>query len=293
MKMKKIVAATLVFVLSAGNMVYASAAEPTPGNNTAEILATYNEEEPDPAIVYSVDVEWGSLEYTYDSGKTLTWNPETLKYVETVGTSTWSCEENADKITVTNNSNTEITATLSYEQIDSNISGKFDQAKIDLKTAEGTTAGSGPSGTATLSLNGALSDTATTKTEIGKVTVTITDFIGVNSQYKSNGNGNVSGFFKTTAEENVYVFEQECTGTFWGSIFYIYDQTTGNYSTATTRYIISGSTITEEGTYGLTKVSTGQGTVGFNISDVAGKKVRVTLDLRDEDNPLLRVKVFD
>ncbi|MDO4333940.1 MAG: hypothetical protein Q4C58_14830 [Eubacteriales bacterium] len=205
MKMKKIVAATLVFVLSAGNMVYASAAEPTPGNNTAEILATYNEEEPDPAIVYSVDVEWGSLEYTYDSGKTLTWDPETLKYVETAGTSTWSCEENADKISITNNSNTAITATLSYEQTDSSISGSFDQAKISLRTAEGTEADNGPSGTATLSLSGALSDTVTTKTEIGKVTVTIGEFQGeVADTSVISGTYNI---FYTTSEDNVYVSE--------------------------------------------------------------------------------------
>lgn len=205
MKMKKIIAAALVFALSTGSTVFASEAGPTPENNTADIKATYNAETPEPKTVYSVDVAWGSLEYTYSSGTKRSWNPETLKFEDTTGTSEWSCAENADKINITNNSNTAITATLAYEPTNSSISGSFDKTKINLKTAEGTTVGNGPSGTATLSLSGTLSDTATTKTAIGKVTVTIGEFQGgVADTSIISGTYNI---FETTSEDNVYVSE--------------------------------------------------------------------------------------
>ena len=175
MKMKKIIAAALVFALSTGSTVFASAANPTPENNTADIKATYNAETPDPATVYSVDVAWGSLEYTYNSGTTRTWDTETLMFEETEGTPAWSCAAGADTITVTNHSNTGITASFTYGATnDSSISGSFSQAAVVLGAAqENTEQNAAPSGQTTLSLNGALTDTTAVKEEIGQVTVEI------------------------------------------------------------------------------------------------------------------------
>ena len=97
---KKIIAATLALTLSMsmGNFVYAAEDE------SADIKATYQAGKENTDTVYSVDVKWGSLEYTYSSGVTKSWDPTTLKYKETSGTSSWTCQEGADQITVTNNS---------------------------------------------------------------------------------------------------------------------------------------------------------------------------------------------
>ena len=285
--MKKIIAATLALTLSMsmGNLVYAVE------DKSADIKATYQAGRENTDTVYSVDVKWGSLEYTYSSGVTKRWDPTTLKYKEASGTSSWTCQEGADQITVTNNSNADITASLAYTETDSNITGTFSNSKIGLKSAEGTKAGEGPSGTTTLSLNGALSDTKAQKKEIGNVTVTISDYIGTTSNYKWNGNGSIDwGFLKTTLTDDVYTVEKKCNNDSYGaSIFYIY-----KYG-ETDRYIIKDGKITAEGTYALQKVNSGNGNYGIILPAamaLKGKTIRLTVDLRSSSDPTLTVKVI-
>ena len=286
--MKKIIAATLALTLSMsmGNFVYAA------DDSSADIKATYQAGKENTDTVYSVDVKWGSLEYTYSSGVTKSWDPTTLKYKETSGTSSWTCQDGADQITVTNNSNADITASLAYAGTESNITGTFSNSKIGLKSAEGTNPGEGPSGTTTLSLNGALSDTTASKKEIGNVTVTISDYVGTSSNYKWDGNGDISwGFLKTTLTDGVYTVEKECTAdNYSASIFYIYNKVNSQE-----KYVIKDGTIKAEGTYSLQKVNGGNGSYGvFLPSTMAlnGKTIRLTVDLRDADNPTLTVKVI-
>ena len=285
---KKISAATLALTLSMsmGNFVYAAE------DSSADIKATYQAGKENTDTVYSVDVKWGSLEYTYSSGVTKSWDPTTLKYKETSGTSSWTCQDGADQITVTNNSNADITASLAYAGTESNITGTFSNSKIGLKSAEGTNAGEGPSGTTALSLNGALSDTTASKKEIGNVTVTISDYIGTSSNYKWDGNGNISwGYLYTTLTDGVYTVEKKCTkDNYSASLFYIYNS--GNRQE---RYVIKDGTITAEGTYALQKVNSGNGSYGVSLpSSMAlnGKTIRLTVDLRDGNNPTLTVKVI-
>lgn len=286
--MKKIIAATLALTLSMsmGNFVYAAEAE------SADIKATYQAGKENTDTVYSVDVKWGSLEYTYSSGVTKSWDPTTLKYKETSGTSSWTCQDGADQITVTNNSNADITASLAYAETGSNITGTFTNSKIGLKSAEGTNVGKSPSETTTLSLKGALSDTTAVKKEIGKVTVTISDYIGTRSDYKWDGNGNISwGYLYTTLTDGVYTVEKKCTqDNYSASIFYIY-----NSETRQERYVIKDGDIKAEGTYSLQKVDSGYGKYGVSLPstmDLNGKTIRLTVDLRDESNPTLTVKVI-
>ena len=286
--MKKIIAATLALTLSMsmGNFVYAV------DDSSADIKATYQAGKENTDTVYSVDVKWGSLEYTYSSGVTKSWDPTTLKYQETSGTSSWTCQEGADQITVTNNSNADITASLAYDKTDSNITGIFTNSKIGLKSAEGTNVGESPSETTTLSLKGALSDTTAVKKEIGNVTVTISDYVGTSSNYKWDGNGNISwGFLKTTLTDGVYTVEKKCTqNNYSASIFYIYNK--GN---SKERYVIKEGDIKAEGTYSLKKVDSGNGSYGVSLPSkmaLNGKTIRLTVDLRDESNPTLTVKVI-
>ena len=286
--MKKIIAATLALTLSMsmGNLVYAVE------DKSADIKATYQAGKENTDTVYSVDVKWGSLEYTYSSGVTKSWDPTTLKYKETSGTSSWTCQDGADQITVTNNSNADITASLAYAGTESNITGTFSNSKIGLKSAEGTNVGESPSETTTLSLKGALLDTAAEKKEIGNVTVTISDYVGTSSNYKWNGNGNIDwGVLKTTLTDGVYTVEKECTqNNYSASIFYIY-----NIENRQEHYVIKDGTIRAEGTYSLQKVNGGNGSYGVSLPstmDLTGKTIRLTVDLRDENNPTLTVKVI-
>ena len=286
--MKKIIAATLALTLSMsmGNLVYAVE------DKSADIKATYQAGKESTDTVYSVDVNWGSLEYTYSSGVTKSWDPTTLKYKETSGTSSWTCQKGADQITVTNNSNADITASLAYAETGSNITGKFTNSKIGLKSAEGTSVGESPSETTTLSLEGALSDTTAVKKEIGNVTVTISDYISTSSNYKWDGSSNIDwGCLYTTLTDGVYTVEKKyAQDAYAASTFYFY-----NTKDRTERYVIKDGTITAEGTYALQRVNSGNGSYGVSLPStmaLTGKTIRLTVDLRNENNPTLTVKVI-
>ncbi len=63
--------------------------------------------------VYQVDIAWGSFEFTYHQGNVGVWDAGTHTYVG--GTASgWSCEEGADTITFTNNSNVDVIVNLEY-----------------------------------------------------------------------------------------------------------------------------------------------------------------------------------
>lgn len=64
-------------------------------------------------FVYHVDITWGSLEFTYNQGDVGTWDTDTHTYVGCTE-SGWTCEEDADKITFTNNSNADVHVRLEY-----------------------------------------------------------------------------------------------------------------------------------------------------------------------------------
>ena len=124
--------------------------------------------------VYSVDIEWGSMEFEY-TDESRVWNPETHKY-ETSGNSAWSCEDGADEVKITNHSNKPVEVELSYTpSVDySEISGSFNIASKTLDAAEENSAQeSAPSFTSKLALTGKLAENVTERAVIGTAKVTL------------------------------------------------------------------------------------------------------------------------
>lgn len=203
--MKRIIAAalTLTLSLSMGTVVYADASLEVKPSST-EIRATYQAGTVKNDAIYSVDIEWGDLEYTYSQEGVKTWNPTELKYeIKNSGTPTWSCAEGADKIKVINNSNVGITANLTYSKKNTLVEGTFDHAKINLKSAEGTEAEKGPSGTATLSLTGNINENESP--DLGEVKITVGEFVGEKVTDSSIISApNLKSGFYTTAEDGVF-----------------------------------------------------------------------------------------
>lgn len=174
MKIRKITTTLFAVscMISMETAVFAN--EPTPDNNAAQIKATYSTETQTPEVYY-VDIQWGSLEYTYNSGIIKSWDTETLKFTEQIGKSGWSRENGADTITVTNHSNMGVMASFSYEEKDSSgISGTFSRASGYLAAPEeNSETQSAPSLSTELTLTGTLPETAADKTVVGTVNVTI------------------------------------------------------------------------------------------------------------------------
>lgn len=125
--------------------------------------------------VYSVDVAWGNMSFTYTSAFKGNWNPTTHKY-DGATDAKWTCEENANVITVTNHSNAGVSLSFEYKSAKeySAVKGTFDNPSITLETAEGTTRANAPTSRTTLTLSGDMPTGITNNTTIVIGTITVT-----------------------------------------------------------------------------------------------------------------------
>lgn len=174
--MKKIFAVilTLALLSMATVTAFADNIDTIGESGSAEVKGTYAAGGSS-ATVYSVDITWGSMEFTYTDATAGTWNPAVHKY-DGAEEAKWSCAAGADKIEVTNHSNADVTVNFSYASEDAynGIIGTFsDNSQMKLDSAENTEFSNAPSGSVTLGLEGALYSGATQNTKIGTVTVTL------------------------------------------------------------------------------------------------------------------------
>lgn len=133
-------------------------------------------------VVHKVDITWGSMEFTYTAAAKGTWNPETHNFDNPGVSGQWSCQGNANAITVTNHSNAAITATFQFVPTTGfNLSGTFASSTgsplannaVTLPSAENTLLQNAPQQTALLKLSGNIDNVLTEKTTCGTVTVVI------------------------------------------------------------------------------------------------------------------------
>lgn len=124
--------------------------------------------------VYSVDVTWGSMDFTYSPGHAGVWNPDTHR-LDGVVPAGWSCEEGANKVRVVNHSNTAVDVGFAYTKAAGfdGVAGAFDHAGEKLPSAMGTAVDAAPETLAVLTMSGALPASTTEKIQIGTVTVSI------------------------------------------------------------------------------------------------------------------------
>lgn len=161
----------MVMVLSVS--VFATEGVKNGETDTADVRGIYKGKDA-AAPVYSVDIEWEGLTFTYTDAYDGEWNPETHKY-DNVVTADW---EGEGKITITNHSNAQITATPSYTAAagyeDANM--EFEADSLVLLTADNGTngeAGNPTSGSIKVTPTGSLPEGAAEGVTIGTITVTI------------------------------------------------------------------------------------------------------------------------
>ena len=173
--MKKLTALLLAIMLVAAmpTTVFAASITTAGGSNSANVTGSYVAGSAGDTV-YSVDVAWGSMAFTYTGASTGTWQPSTHTYSSATAAG-WSCADGANMITVTNHSNTAVTAALSYTPgaSYSGITGAFNNSSLSLATAVGTEVSGAPSASALLTLTGELASSVTEAATIGSVTVSI------------------------------------------------------------------------------------------------------------------------
>lgn len=87
--------------------------------------------------IISVNVAWTDMNFQYAASRQGTWDPTDHTYTDASAEGKWL--KDSATITVTNHSNEEITANLSYQQTDGNVTGTFDETELSLaNAAEGT-----------------------------------------------------------------------------------------------------------------------------------------------------------
>ena len=137
------------------------------GDYTADVTGTYVAGTTG-GTIFSVDIAWAGMSFTYHAEQQPVWNVETHTYSEVVA-AYW---EGEGTITVTNHSNAKISATPTYTKNtgfeSANMS--FSTSKLNLASAADTNAA--VVGTITVTPSGSL-PANTEDTTIGTITVTI------------------------------------------------------------------------------------------------------------------------
>ena len=139
------------------------------GSYSADVKGTY--QAGSSGAVYSVDIAWTDMNFTYTGAGEGTWNPETHQYS---GSSEGAWTASDDSITVTNHSNAAVKATAKFEA-DSGYETTtmtFDNNGATVATAVGTEVASAPSATITVTPGGTLAESANGG-KIGTITVSI------------------------------------------------------------------------------------------------------------------------
>ena len=123
------------------------------------------------AVVYSVDIAWTDMSFTYTGAGEGTWDPETHQYS---GSSEGAWTASNDSITVTNHSNAAVKATASYQAETGyeSTTMTFGNNEATVATAVGTEVASAPSATITVTPGGTLAESANGG-KIGTITVSI------------------------------------------------------------------------------------------------------------------------
>ena len=128
--------------------------------------------------VYKVDITWGSMEFTYAPKKV--WDPISHTLTSEHSDKSWSCEEGANEITVTNHSSAAVNIDFQYQAIaNSTVNGEItvDGNNTNLSSAtvglEAANTIAVSSVTAKIKLDGVLDSGATEKQILGHVTVPV------------------------------------------------------------------------------------------------------------------------
>lgn len=159
----------LVASISIANIAYGDTELPT----YKKIVKGKVVDSTDNKKVYSVDVTWGAMNFTYTRIITPVWNEQTKDYAQQTNAK-WSAAGNY--IQFTNHSNSEVTASMLYQKASgySSLNGTFSKRRLVLPSALGKSMNATElTGRCDFTLSGQLDGDSSTSREIGKIKVVI------------------------------------------------------------------------------------------------------------------------
>ena len=113
--MKKLIATALALTMTLSLSTTALAGGNVDGagvgsQDPIDVTAKYNDSTADP-IVYSVDLKWDDMTFTYNESGTRIWDPDTHTYTDTTSAG-W--DKYTAAVTATNHSNVQVTVKFDY-----------------------------------------------------------------------------------------------------------------------------------------------------------------------------------
>lgn len=174
--MKKILVMALALALMMSMSITAQAAQDpeTVGQNESkeiDVTAKYSASVDTPNV-YSVDITWTSMTFTYTRTDTKTWNAADHSYGTT---SEGSWDKTSSTVKVTNHSNVSVNVDVEYTAVENTgVSASLTNASAVLQAGEEGNYGGADSVTATLTISGTPNDTVTADgIKVGTIKVTI------------------------------------------------------------------------------------------------------------------------
>ena len=176
--MKKLIATALALTmtlslsttaLAAGNVDGAGVGSQVP----IDVTAKYNDGVKEPTV-YSVDLTWEDMTFTYNESGTRIWDPDTHTYKDTtsVGWDKFTAE-----VTATNHSNTVVTVSFTYTpQGNTGVTASMTKQSFTLAAGVENYPDHAPTNSAALTINGNSKPNGSVTAEgvtIGTITVTI------------------------------------------------------------------------------------------------------------------------
>lgn len=175
-KLLKTLALTLALALCFAMPTFAADISANNGTTSVTVQGTYVAGSTAQEVI-SVDVSWGAMSFTYKGANQGEWNAEKHQY-ENATSGSWTCETDANKITVTNHSNTVVEAQLAFAKAtNTNIEGTFTETVgtandgiMEIASAVGTAYAEAPSAVAHFNVT---AGSITVNGELGTITLTI------------------------------------------------------------------------------------------------------------------------
>lgn len=166
--MKRLIAMTMALATLMSTSAFAAGTGA--GDHATDVTATFVDGNDASPIVYSVDITWDELGFTYYEASSATWDPVNHKYNSDSRAAGWDANDKAS-VEIVNHSNTDILATFSYEANAGYESAgmDFDVNELYVASAED---GSQKTGSNTVTPTGSLPE-GTKDVVIGSITINI------------------------------------------------------------------------------------------------------------------------
>lgn len=141
------------------------------GSQPIEVTAKYTGSA-GTATVYSVDITWEDMVFTYQESGSRTWNPSNHTYTDTTS-ARW--DKTTAGVTVTNHSNAAVDVALAYsEATGTGVSGALDETTYTLAAGAEGAYDSADSKTSTFTISGTPNETVSADgVKIGIITVSV------------------------------------------------------------------------------------------------------------------------